>query len=175
MLKCPAPMLLTPKKLTVASFARFGEVLIASPRGEAGVGVNEGTARRYDRIASLQNLRPATASLNVAYFHCAPRTLPFTVATVEKHPFSSQLFVPMNASRYVVVVSLGGDAPDLETMEAFLVEGNQGVSYNPDVWHHTLMALDVETDFSCFVWEDGTPGDCVVTTLAESQRPQVNV
>jgi ureidoglycolate lyase len=39
------------------------------------------------------------------------------------------------------------------------------VSYAPDVWHHTLVALDRETDFMCFVWEDGSRGDCVVQRL----------
>lgn len=160
--------------LTVANFAEFGHVLVPAPHGEAGVGVNEGTALRYDHIAQIQNLRPISATLNVAQFRCQPRTLPFLVRTLEKHPCSTQLFVPLNASRYVVVVAHGGDTPDLATLAAFLADGRQGIAYHPGVWHHTLMALDGETDFSCMVWEDASAEDCVVRHLAEADVRQVS-
>jgi ureidoglycolate lyase len=92
--------------------------------------------------------------------------LPFTVRTLEKHPLSTQLFVPLGAERYVVVVALGDAAPDLSTLSAFLASGKQGITYHPGVWHHTLMALDQPTDFSCLVWEDGGRDDCSVHELA---------
>ena len=68
----------------------------------------------------------------------------------------------MNAARYLVVVARGGDAPDLATLAAFVASGTQGVSYLPGVWHHPMIALDHEIDFTCLAWEDGTAGDCVV-------------
>ena len=71
----------------------------------------------------------------------------------------------MNAQRDVVVVALGGDAPDLSTVRAFLAAGTQGEGYRPGVWHHPLVALDTPIDFTCFVWEDGTAEDCDVRPL----------
>jgi ureidoglycolate lyase len=85
---------------------------------------------------------------------------------LEKHPGSTQAFVPMNASRYLVVVALGGDAPDLSTLRAFVASAAEAISYRPGVWHHPMIALDRVTDFACLVWEDGTTEDAVEHAIA---------
>lgn len=167
--------------LTEKKFAPFGWVATAAPPGIQAVHVNEGTARRYNNIGAVENLRPGVATLNVASFRCAPRELPFTVRGLEKHAKSTQLFIPFNASRYVVVVASrmvdgdGNDRPDPSTLRAFLADGRQGVAYGPNIWHHTLMALDRETDFSCFVWEDGTELDCIVSMFAPEDQREVRL
>jgi ureidoglycolate lyase len=163
-----APLPLRP--LTREGFAPFG--LVVGPTGTP-VRVNEESALRYDAVAHLENLRTTSATLNIAYFDCSPRTLPFDVRVVEKHPMSAQLFVPMNAARYVVVVAAEGETPG--QLHAFLAEGTQGIAYHPGIWHHTLMALDQQTAFTCFVWEDGTELDCTVHTLAEDETRRVTI
>lgn len=175
------PNVLFAEPLTEENFAPFGWVATANPKGIDPVRVNEGTARRYDRIGLVENLRPDSATLNVASFRCAPRQMPFTVRGLEKHAKSTQLFIPFNASRYVVVVALeisdaaGPTRPDPSTLRAFLATGRQGVAYGPNIWHHTLMALDQETDFSCFVWEDGTPLDCIVSMFDPADQREVRI
>jgi ureidoglycolate lyase len=155
------------KPLTRENFAEFGDVIDA-PRG-TGATVNEGSAQRFDRIAALENLRPNTATLNIAYFACAPRALPFAITTLEKHPRSAQLFVPMQVDNYLVLVSAPGDAPS--ELHAFLAHAGQGIAYRAGVWHHTLIALGAPARFACFVWEDGSADDCVVHPLPlEAQR-----
>lgn len=150
--------------LSKESFAPFGEVIAADVGG--GIVVNEGTALRIDRVLDIKNTR-SDATLNVALFRSKPRAPgPFPLTMLEKHSFSAQLFVPMKGSRYAVAVAQGGDTPDLSTLRAFLVRGDQGVSYGPGIWHHTLMTLDVQTDFAAFVWENGTPGDCTTVSLS---------
>lgn len=158
--------------LTPEAYAPYGHVIMASPRGEPGRPANQGTARRFDHLAALQDLRPGRAALNVTVFRCAPRAAgPFAVELLEKHPASTQIFVPMNAERYLVLVARGGDRPDLATLGAFLASGTQGVSYLPGVWHHPMIALDREIDFACFVFEDGSAEDCTVAALrADEQR-----
>lgn len=162
--------------LTPAAYAPYGDVVMAAPPGVPGKPVNQGTARRYDHLATLDDLRLGSAALNVCAFRCQPRPAgPFTVALLEKHPASTQLFVPMNAQRYLALVALGGDRPDLATLAAFVASGTQGVSYRPGVWHHPMIALDAEIDFACFVWEDGSETDCTVATFAEDERPVVDI
>ena len=96
----------------------------------------------------------------------AARTdFPFRLALLEKHPGSTQVFIPMNARRYLVAVALGDEAPDLATLRVFSATGKQGISYRPGVWHHPLFNLDEEADFTCLVFEDDTPGDCVEHAL----------
>ena len=151
-----------PTPLTAEAYAPYGDVIMASPRGEPGASANQGSARRYDHLAALENLRPETARANVSAFRCAPRRAgPFVLEILEKHPHSTQIFVPMSAERFLVVVALGGDRPDLSTLAAFEATGAQGVSYRSGVWHHPMIALGSTTDFTCIVFEDGTEGDCV--------------
>jgi len=157
------------RPLTREAFAPFGRVLeISSDLGE-GVSVNMGTARRFNDVLDVENRRP-NAKLNIAAFRCQPsKPGSFPVVEVEKHPHSAQLFVPLNATRYMVAVAHGEDAPDLDTLQVFLAHGRQGVCYGPGIWHQPMIVFDVETDFTCFVWEDGTAEDCVPYRLAPEQ------
>lgn len=162
--------------LTPDAYAPYGHVIMAAPRGEPGKPANQGTARRFDHLGSLENLRPAGSALNVSVFRCAPWPAgPLAVALLEKHPASAQAFIPMNARRYLVIVARGGERPDLATLAAFVATGTQGVSYLPGVWHHPMIALDTAIDFTCLVWEDGSAGDCVEAPFSEGERPEVLV
>jgi ureidoglycolate lyase len=98
---------------------------------------------------------------------CLFRSQPFTgenfsVTLLEKHPGSTQVFIPMGgATRFLVVVALGGDEPDLATLRAFVAGGSQGITYRPGVWHHPIIALDRVTDFFSLVFEDASADDCM--------------
>jgi ureidoglycolate lyase len=81
----------------------------------------------------------------------------------------------MNASRYIALVALGVERPDLSTLAAFVAEGPQGISYGPGVWHHPMLTLDSETDFVVFVHEDGTPEDCVVVDRDGAEWPELDL
>jgi ureidoglycolate lyase len=158
---------LTAEALTAEGYAAYGDVVSADRVDVAAGPANQGTAARRDRLAPVASLRPG-AALNLCSFRCAPRAdWPLPVALLEKHPHSTQVFIPMNARRYLVLVALGGEAPDLATARAFVAGPTQGVSYLPGVWHHPMIALDASIDFACLVWEDGTPGDCVVAPLPD--------
>jgi len=168
--------LIVPRPLTPEAYAPYGRVLMASPRGEPGAPANLGTALRFDDVCDVTNTRSRSASLKVKVFRsrpvpCERRAL----ALLEKHPCSTQLFIPMNASRYIALVALGGDRPDLSTLAAFVAEGPQGISYGPGVWHHPMLTLDSETDFVVLVHEDGTPEDCVVVDRDGADWPELDL
>jgi ureidoglycolate lyase len=152
--------------LTAAAFSPFGQVV------EAGVTstreANQGTAQRSDFAARLRSDRPE-ARANLAVFRAAARPLPLRIVLLERHPRSSQLFVPMAASRYLVVVagSLPSGEPDLDAVRAFLCGPRQAVNYDPGVWHHPIAALDQPTDLVMLAWEDGGPQDCEERPLAQ--------
>jgi ureidoglycolate lyase len=151
--------------LTARAYAPYGDVISAARDDVDARDANLGTAARRNFLADLFNDRPH-ARLNIASFRCAPRAPEgLAISLLEKHPRSTQAFIPMNATRYLVVVAGGGDAPDLSTLRAFVASGTQGITYHPGVWHHPMIALDAPTDFTCLVWEDGTDDDCVVHDL----------
>jgi ureidoglycolate lyase len=155
--------------LTTGAYARYGDV-IAARDDVKPVGANLGTAERYNGLATLENKRIATAKANLCVFRCQPMVKgparKFTVRLLERHAHSTQAFVPMQGiERYLVIVCLGGDRPDLATLGAFLATGGQGITYRPGVWHHPLVAMDRPGDFACLVWEDGSAGDCDTVNL----------
>jgi ureidoglycolate lyase len=162
------------RPLTREAYAAFGEVIAAGGDGE-GSAANQGTARRFDLLARLENLR-AGASANVCVFRSTPWTeRPVPIRLLEKHPSSTQAFVPMNATRFLVVVATGGSRPDPATLAAFVATGIQGITYRPGVWHHPLIALDEVTDFACVVWEDGSEDDCETVRLEGDERAEVEL
>jgi ureidoglycolate lyase len=148
-------------------YAPYGDVIASTREDVVSKPANQGTAKRYDRLAKLRNLREG-AEPNLCVFRSTPhKTSRFEVRLLERHARSSQVFIPMAcAKRYLVVVCLGDKEPDLKTLRAFIAGKDQGVTYHPDVWHHPLIALDQITDFACLVWEDGSKDDCETKPLA---------
>lgn len=154
------------RKLDEQAYSTYGEV-IAGNESKPWRPANMGTSKRFNHLCKLENKRPDVAKLNVCIFRCSPlKAIPLEMKLLEKHEFSTQAFLPMKSDgRYLAVVCLGLDEPDLSTLSAFVVEGSQGISYYPGVWHYPMTALDSEMDFSCLVYEDGSKDDCTVKQL----------
>ncbi len=151
---------LRPEPLTAERFAPFGQVV------QVGVGpssaANQGTAARYDFVARLASSRPL-ARPNLAVFQSKPVVLPRQVELLERHPCSSQAFVPMRGERYLVMVApaLDSGAPDLDALRVFEGHLGQGINYDVGVWHHPILALGAPADLVMLAWEDGSALDCV--------------
>ena len=108
------------------AFAPFGE-LIASPNSLPNI----------DFSAALDNQRDgAKATLYTTIVE--PVALPLTLEKMERHRFSSQTFLPLEASRYLVCVAPHGKdgKPDATLMQAFVVPAGVGITYRANVWHH---------------------------------------
>jgi ureidoglycolate lyase len=170
------PRTIPTEPLTKEAFAPYGFVISGDRDDVVGKPANQGTAKRFDWLGEVENLRPDASRFNLCLFRCSPRKdWPLTVQILEKHPFTTQIIVPMNATEYVVLVGkrTPGDVPDLSTLRAFLATSRQGVAYLPATWHHPIIALDHETDFASVVFEDESKGDCTLVTIPEEQRPVV--
>ncbi|KAG0151332.1 hypothetical protein CROQUDRAFT_36949 [Cronartium quercuum f. sp. fusiforme G11] len=158
--------------LTRAGFAPFGSTIEAYddsrtwPPSIRHKTVNFGSAEKYNNVAQLvtittpNGLQPAP---NFCVFSCKPwpRTddNKWALKGLERHPYSSQSFVPLGAGtgRYLVVVGLdnGTGKPDLGNLRGFMAQVGQGISYEPNVWHAPLIAVDQSMDFACVVYETG--------------------
>ena len=127
------------KPLTREAFAPFGEVVEASDAVRHFT-INAGNTERYHDLA---NIEPGPdGRVIVSIFRGQPRSLPFTVQMMERHPLASQAFVPMSGRPYLVVVAPAGAPPGVEDLKVFLARGDQGVNYATGVWHHPLLALE---------------------------------
>jgi ureidoglycolate lyase len=157
---------LRPLALDPVLYAPFGAVVSARDAASAR-SANHGTALAWDALATIESLRGAEARCTASLFRCAPlEASRLVVGRLERHPRSTQMFAPMRASRFLVVVALGArdetgrEVPDLATLAAFVVEGPQAITYAPGVWHHPMVALDLEADFVNVIFADGTAEDC---------------
>ena len=149
--------MLTTEPLTPAAFAPYGEVL-APPAQRGRVYFDSGLGdRRLDARASLSMIRvPPLPSL------------PMQAKVLERHEFSSQSFVPLSVSRWLVVVAPAAAAggPDVLRARAFIAGPGQGITLHIGTWHHGLTVLDREAEFAIFMWRDGGSGDEEIVTLA---------
>jgi ureidoglycolate lyase len=152
--------------LTPRAFAPFGQVLQTPGTGDANA--NQGTAVRLDRVARLLNTRGAACAPNLAMIRSLPQPLPLKLRLLERHPCSSQAFIPLACSRYLVVVAPTSDErPDWANLRAFIAKPGQGINYAAGTWHHPFTALDAPADLAMLAWEDGTPRDCEEVPLPE--------
>lgn len=142
------------------AFAPFGEV-ITSPD----------TLPNIDASRALDNRRDG-ASTTLYTTIVAPVTLPLTLTRMERHRYSSQTFLPLDASRYLVCVAPHGSngQPDPDALLAFLVPAGTGITYRADVWHHPMTALDREARFAVLMWRDGSAYDEEFIDLAQPLR-----
>jgi ureidoglycolate lyase len=163
-----------PLALTVESFAPFGDVI--QTEGRPWVWINDHTCRRFDDLATVDVAADGGRPL-LSVFEAAPRALPLTVHALERHPLSSQAFVPLDALPFLVVVAEPAPAGRVGRVHAFWSNGRQGVNYRANTWHHALIALHRDSRF--LVVDRGGRGencevcrvDNVATITADGMRP----
>jgi ureidoglycolate lyase len=155
--------------LAVEAFLPFGRVV--EPGGGPGRAVNAGTALRFDLTGHFAHRTMAVLPA-LAVYRCQPQPQPVAVTMLERHPLSSQTFIPVATARWLVVVApIGPDGGPLPACaRAFLASAGQGVSYAPGVWHSPLIALDRPADFVMLMWEVGAAEDCEARTLPDPLR-----
>jgi ureidoglycolate lyase len=129
------------------AFAGLGELLETPHRSP-----------RQDGAASVQNLRPGAAA-NLALIRSDPFTFA-PVTTMERHRYSTQLFVPLDVDAYIVLVAGGEMAPDLGSLRALRVSGHHGINYLPGTWHMGMATLSRPGTFAMLIHEDGSAADC---------------
>lgn len=121
--------------LTAAAFAPFGDLLEAS--GAPDRLINQGLCGRFDDRARLDF---ADGRAGLSLFVAEPRTLPFQLDMVERHPLGSQAFVPMTHAAFIVIVAPDrGGRPGMP--RAFRTRPGQAVNYHRGTWHGVLTPL----------------------------------
>ncbi len=145
--------------LTAAAFAQFGAV-IEQPR-QAG--------DRSFYTSWLGSERSGmTPRLHVN--RLMPAQLPYSIDTLERHPYAAQIFIPLEVSRYVVVVAPDAESggPDAARAVAFVAPGNVGVLYRQGVWHSGAAVLDGPGSFTVLMWRNDTADDEEFVSLEQA-------
>ena len=132
-----------PEPLTAAAFAAFGDVVEAEGAFEL---INGGTSRRFADLAKV-DVTAKGGRPQVSIYRAEPFALPLAIAMLERHPLSSQLFMPIYRKPFLIVVAPRGDGVHSAAVRAFVTNGRQGVNYRRSTWHHPLIALESASDF----------------------------
>ena len=132
-----------PQPLTAAAFAGFGDVIEAGGASEL---INRGTSRQFTDLARI-DVAAEGGSPRISIYRASPFELPLTIAMLERHPLSSQLFMPLHGERFLIVVAQAGPAVEVSAVRAFVTDGRQGVNYHRGTWHHPFIALGTSSEF----------------------------
>lgn len=146
--------------LTKLAFAPWGEVVERD--GAELRRINEGTTDRLHALAHVDVTAGGGRPI-ISIFSGRRRPLPLTIGMLERHPFGSQSFFPLQANDWLVVVG-HADALD-HSLRCFRARGDQGVNYAPGAWHHPLLVLVPHQDF-LVVDRDGPGKNCEEVTFA---------
>ena len=156
----PGRPVLQAEPLRADTFAPFGDVIESTTTPKT---INQGMGERFADLATLE-LDTDGGRPTISRMRCQPETLPVALRLMERHPLSSQAFVPVDGQRYIVVVAPAGDAPKPESLRAFVATGDQGINYRRGVWHHPMIALDRVCEF-VEVHRAGPEANCDEVTL----------
>ncbi|MGY9084251.1 MAG: ureidoglycolate lyase [Acidimicrobiales bacterium] len=128
--------------ITTPQFEPFGQ-LIAAPES-------------FGRQSFATGLSHGDRAPVLSTTHTPPFRLPLTLDKMECHPHSSQSFLPLDVTRWLVVVSLSLEPTDIR---AFVVGPGVGVTIARGVWHYQLTALDRSARFAVLMWKNGAADD----------------
>jgi ureidoglycolate lyase len=135
--------ILTIAPLSKDTFAPFGQVIERDPATIQMI--NSGTTERYHALGRVE-ATGTDAEAIISLFRGQPRSFPYTVGMMERHPFGSQSFHPLDGRPWLVVVAEDHDGVPGKPL-VFLAQGDQGINYRANVWHHPLIAFGDIGDF----------------------------
>ena len=126
------------EQLDANIFSKFGKIVEKKNALELR-SINQGTTTRYHNISEL-DLESKNGISSISIFSGTPRDLPLEIKIMEKHPVASQSFLPIQNYDWLIVVSEEkNELPDLNTLRCFHVNGDTGITYNKNIWHHPLL------------------------------------
>lgn len=195
-------LVVKPKQLTASNFALFGQVIENALANDVNsiptnslllsqsfIVANQGTALKASNVSRWVDTYSESESHRkgqptISMFSCFPRPLKqlvgqdapvFPVLILERHPYTSQTFVPMGlafddtSTRYLVIVAPtlpprqafpDTGPPDLCNLQAFVAHGRQAVTYEAGTWHAPMVVIgEKRLDFVVVQSMNGVPND----------------
>lgn len=168
--------------LTIPTFANYGSIISPdesiSNLDDSMKTANQGTAIKLLGVSEIEKKYPFTDTPKWNLFRCFPQPhlkrsfcedqakgstlIEHSIKVLEKHPSSSQTFLPMGRPSseisYLIVVALEDSKsgkPDVSTLKAFTCKGNQAVTYGAGIWHAPMIILGQQEhlDFGVVIYE----------------------
>ncbi len=148
--------IIKPIKITRKSFASYGDLI--SPNDIKPMNINNGYAKRFDNLANINTSKEKGKTV-VSIFSALKRTFPMKIDMMEKHPLSSQAFIPMKETTFITFVAPPGEKPEINKIESFIVPPGIGINYKPGIWHFPLISTE---DMNFLVLDRKGPGNNLI-------------
>src|ERR1700736_6601395 len=132
------------RPLSAAAFREFGEVFAIGNCTTVPQGV-------ADLVQVRGHSKP-----NLLLLRVSPKPLPLVVTRLERHPYSSQSFIPLDSGRYLVIVapSAFDGVPETNELRAFVADHTQIVTLKPGTWHFEATTLADDMRFAVIMWRE---------------------
>ena len=149
------------ESINLDNFSEFGHIIHKDFASEK-ISINQSTTIRHHNISDLA-LNNEDGISAISIFSGSPRNIPIEIKIMEKHPIASQSFLPVQNIDWLIVVSKEkNDMPDLDTMRCFHIQGDVGITYKKNIWHHPLLVRKNQ-DF----W--------IVDRIKKNENPSINL
>ena len=132
-------IIVKPVKITRKNFAAYGDLI--SSNDIKPININAGYAKRFDNLANINTSKDEGKAI-VSIFTALKRNFPMQIDMMEKHPLSSQAFIPMKETTFITFVAPLGEKPEINKIESFIVPPGKGINYKPDIWHFPLISTE---------------------------------
>ena len=121
-------------------------------------------------LVSYERAHPGLDLPRLTTTRLEPSSLPVRIGRMEYHPYSSQTFIPLSCSRYLIAVAPRAvdGAPDLRQVRCFHGTARCGVHYAAGVWHASMVALEEPARFAVQMWRGEAVENDVFLDLAEA-------
>ena len=126
------------KEINEENFSQYGQII--STKNTRGENINNNTSKSFFDLVDVDILGK-DKSCRVNIFKAIKRIFPLEINMLENHPFSSQAFIPLEKTSFIIVVAPISNIPNLDLIEAFKVNNEEGVNFKPKIWHFPLISL----------------------------------
>jgi len=127
------------KDINKDNFSQYGQLI--STKDIIGNKINTETTESFYDLVNIEILGD-NKKCRVNIFKAKKRIFPIKINMLEKHPFSSQAFIPLQNTSFIVVVAPQSAIPNSNLIEAFKINSEEGINFKPKVWHFPLIAIE---------------------------------
>ena len=126
-------------KISKENFSRYGQLITTQNIGSQDI--NEVTTKSFFDLVDIE-IYGENKECRVNIFKSTKRIFPLEINMLENHPLSSQAFIPLQKTNFIVVVAPVANKPDINLIEAFHISPEEGINFKPKVWHFPLIAIE---------------------------------
>ena len=131
--------IIKPVKISRSNFSSYGDLISTDDINP--MNINEGYAKRFDNLANLDTSKDSGKTI-VSIFSALKRTFPMKIHMMEKHPLSTQAFIPMKETTFLAFVAPSGESPEIDKIQSFIIPPKMGINYKPGIWHFPLISTE---------------------------------